>query len=205
MTTRKPTRKSRAPWRSPPAERAPRGAPKREGTRRSRAAPANDLEPKGAAKGQATPKPDAEGTGRAAAKVLETRGAPKRQAPTKVLAGTVDALERLRGLCLAIPGAVEKLSHGEPTWFTGPKGKVFAMFDDHHHGHPHRSVYLPAPPGVAAAMARAEPARYWVPPYVGHLGWVAVVLDGSPDWALLESLLREAFAMKAGSLKARRR
>jgi hypothetical protein len=111
--------------------------------------------------------------------------------------GVGDALERLRALCIAIPGAVEKPSHGEPTWFAGPKGKVFAMFDDHHHGHPHLSVYLPVPPGVAGAMVKAEPARYWVPPYVGHLGWVAVVLDDRPDWALLDSLLREAFAMKA--------
>ncbi len=36
------------------------------------------------------------------------------------------ALARLRGICLALPEANERLSHGEPTWFAG-KGKVFAM------------------------------------------------------------------------------
>jgi hypothetical protein len=31
-----------------------------------------------------------------------------------------------------IPGTIEKLSHGEPTFFT-PK-RVFAMFAENHHG-----------------------------------------------------------------------
>ena len=46
-----------------------------------------------------------------------------------------DPLARLRAICLALPEANEKLSHGEPTWFAG-KGKVFAMLDNHHHGAP---------------------------------------------------------------------
>ncbi|MFD0527694.1 hypothetical protein ACFQ1I_11705 [Kitasatospora arboriphila] len=29
------------------------------------------------------------------------------------------ALERLRGLCLALPGAEERPSHGEAAWFAG--------------------------------------------------------------------------------------
>ena len=53
------------------------------------------------------------------------------------------AIKKLRAICLALPEAVEKTSHGEPTWFAG-KGKVFAMLDDHHHGAPHLSVWLPA-------------------------------------------------------------
>ena len=51
-------------------------------------------------------------------------------------------LERLRAICLALPEANERVSHGEPTWFAG-KGKVFAMFDNHHHGAKHLAVWLP--------------------------------------------------------------
>ncbi len=58
---------------------------------------------------------------------------------------------RLRQICMALPEAKEKLSHGEPTWFAG-KGKVFAMLDDHHHGAPHVSVWLPQPFGAVAAL-----------------------------------------------------
>ena len=46
------------------------------------------------------------------------------------------ALSRLRAICMALPEANERLSHGEPTWFAG-KGKVFAMLDNHHHGADH--------------------------------------------------------------------
>lgn len=114
-------------------------------------------------------------------------------AARKAAGGGGRELARLRKILLAFPGATEKLSHGEPTWFTGEKGKVFAMFDNHHHGAPHISVYLPTPPEVQEALVAAEPERYWVPPYVGHKGWVAIILDENPDWGALEELAREVF------------
>ncbi len=66
----------------------------------------------------------------------------------KAAGGGGTELARLRKILRSIPGAVEKLSHGEPTWFTGEKGRVFAMFDNHHHAGAHISVYVPAPPGL---------------------------------------------------------
>ena len=111
-------------------------------------------------------------------------------------AGGGDAeLGRLRDICLAMPGAVEKLSHGEPTWFTGPKGKVFAMYDDHHHGAKHISVYVPATHEVQEMLVAEDPDRYWVPPYVGSKGWVAIILDTKPDWKAVARLVEEGFAM----------
>ncbi len=35
-------------------------------------------------------------------------------------------------LCLALPEAAERLSHGEPVWFVQDK-RLFVMFADHHH------------------------------------------------------------------------
>src|SRR5688572_28829880 len=70
---------------------------------------------------------------------------PKRRASDERL------VERLRKLCLSFPDAVEKTSHGEPTWFAG-KGKVFAMLDNHHHGAAHLAVWLPQPAGVQPAL-----------------------------------------------------
>jgi hypothetical protein len=124
---------------------------------------------------------------------------PKALTGTRLKSPTHDPreLRRLRTLCLAIEHAVEKLSHGEPTWFTGQRGKVFAMFDNHHHGAPHISVYIPVPPGLQAALVRAEPERYWVPPYVGVKGWVGIILDTDPDWKQVDSMLRDAFALVA--------
>lgn len=104
----------------------------------------------------------------------------------------MDPLETLRSICLALPEAREKVSHGEPTWFAG-KGKVFATFDNRHHGADHRSVWLPLPPGAQEALIEADPGRFFRPPYVGINGWVGVVLDGKPDWAQVSWLVDRAF------------
>jgi hypothetical protein len=101
-------------------------------------------------------------------------------------------LERLRKICLALPEANERVSHGEPTWFAG-KGKCFAMLDDHHHGAEHVSVWLPLPPGAQGDLVASDPDLFFRPPYVGPSGWVGVVLDDKPDWKLVESLVRDAF------------
>ena len=113
---------------------------------------------------------------------------PKRRAPS------LTELAKLRKICLSVPGAIEKESHGEPTWFTGEKGRVFAMFDNHHHDAPHISVWLPTPRELQETLVASDPAKYFVPPYVGSKGWVGVVLDTNPDWKVVEGLIREAFA-----------
>ncbi|TMB41371.1 MAG: MmcQ/YjbR family DNA-binding protein [Deltaproteobacteria bacterium] len=99
---------------------------------------------------------------------------------------------RLRRICMALPDANEKLSHGEPTWFAG-KGKVFAMLDDHHHGATHLAVWLPQPFGAQEALIGSDPERFFRPPYVGVSGWVGVVLDTGPDWDAVAALAREAY------------
>jgi predicted DNA-binding protein (MmcQ/YjbR family) len=104
---------------------------------------------------------------------------------------------------MALPEAVEKISHGEPTWFAG-KGKVFAMLDDHHHGAAHLSVWLPAPLGAQEAMVWRDPKRYFRPPYVGPSGWVGVVLDTKPNWALVAELVEEAYRLVAPPKLVRR-
>ena len=97
---------------------------------------------------------------------------------------------------MAFPEAVEKISHGEPTWFAG-KGKVFAMFDDHHHASYHKAVWLPAGLGAQEALIESDPKRYFRPPYVGPKGWVGVVLDTRPDWAVVAYLVEQAYRLVA--------
>jgi predicted DNA-binding protein (MmcQ/YjbR family) len=111
--------------------------------------------------------------------------------------------ERLRRICMALPEANERLSHGEPTWFAG-KGKVFAMLDNHHHGSSHLSVWLPMPVDVQQDLLEADSKRFFRPPYVGPKGWVGVVLDTKPDWKLVLQLVRDAYAFVAtAKLRAR--
>ncbi|MFO0664749.1 MAG: MmcQ/YjbR family DNA-binding protein [Polyangiaceae bacterium] len=110
---------------------------------------------------------------------------------------------KLRDICLALPEANERVSHGEPTWFAG-KGKVFAMLDNHHHGAAHLGVWLPVPVGVQESLIELDDALFFKPPYVGVKGWVGVVLDQKPDWRKVASLVHDAYAHVATkTLRAR--
>ncbi|MCU0269163.1 MAG: MmcQ/YjbR family DNA-binding protein, partial [Acidimicrobiales bacterium] len=51
----------------------------------------------------------------------------------------------------------------------------------------------PAPQGVQALMVDTEPERFFVPPYVGHRGWLGVRLDVDPDWGEIAAVLGEAY------------
>jgi hypothetical protein len=101
-------------------------------------------------------------------------------------------LRRLRRICASIPGTIEKISHSEPTFFT-PK-RVFAVFDDNHHGDGHVAVWIPAAPGVQAALIAEAADTYFRPPYLGIRGWVGVELSKVDD-AQLGALVREAFRL----------
>src|SRR5438874_13638344 len=99
-------------------------------------------------------------------------------------------LDRVRRICGSIPGTTEKISHGEPTFFT-PK-RVFAMFANNHHGDGHVAVWLPAAAGVQTDLIREAPEIYFRPPYVGVSGWIGVELSRVDD-EHLGALIREAF------------
>jgi predicted DNA-binding protein (MmcQ/YjbR family) len=134
---------------------------------------------------------------RAASKKSAGRAAPPPKQPLShpvklVSARDAPLVKRLRKICLALPQAGERLSHGEPTWFAG-KGKVFAMLDNHHHGSSHLGVWLPQPPDAQHVLISADPERFYRPPYVGPRGWVGIVLDTKPDWDMVERLVHEAF------------
>jgi hypothetical protein len=71
------------------------------------------------------------------------------------------------------------------------------MLDDHHHGSPHLSVWLPAGLGAQEALIESDPRRFFRPPYVGSSGWVGVVLDTNPDWSQVAWLVEQAFRLVA--------
>src|SRR3954462_4254091 len=104
------------------------------------------------------------------------------------------AIDRVRRICLALPGATEKLAWGEPTFRAG---KIFAMLDTHHHGADHVAVVVPAGFGVQETLVAADPERFYVPPYVGVSGWIGARIDKSPDWSAIEGLVKEAYRMIA--------
>lgn len=88
-------------------------------------------------------------------------------------------LERVRRVCLALPGTSERLSHGEPTFFV--RKKVFVMFADNHHKDGRVAVWLPVPSGFQDQLIESAPGTYFKPPYVGVRGWVGIELGQIND------------------------
>ena len=100
------------------------------------------------------------------------------------------ALERLRALCLALPGVVEATSFGHPTWKV--RQKAFAVFECYRGDW---SVALRADPGEQRALLESDP-RFYRTPYLGQHGWVSFKLRGRIPWARLRGLLHEASRLR---------
>jgi hypothetical protein len=101
-------------------------------------------------------------------------------------------LARVRKLCLALPEATERLSHGSPTWFVRDK-TTFVSLLDNHHGDGRLALWCAAPPGVQEELVRLEPERFFRPPYVGHRGWLGVRLDVDVDWDEIRRIVTDAY------------
>ncbi|MBA3350805.1 MAG: MmcQ/YjbR family DNA-binding protein [Actinobacteria bacterium] len=104
-------------------------------------------------------------------------------------------LHRLRELCLALPETTERRSHGEPAWFICDK-KLFVTYADHHHDD-RLAFWCAAPDGAQDALRVSDPARYFVPPYVGGRGWLGVFLDVDVDWEEIAELVADAYRVVA--------
>jgi hypothetical protein len=120
---------------------------------------------------------------------------PRRSPESASPPGPAAALERLRGLCLALPHCTERPSHGETAWFVA--GRVmFATTADRHHDD-RTAFWAAAPAGVQEHLVASDPARFFRPPYVGGRGWIGVFLDVPVDWRQVEDLLLDAWLQAA--------
>jgi hypothetical protein len=99
----------------------------------------------------------------------------------------------LRKLCLDLPEVEERLSHGAPTFFVRGK-RPFVMVLADHHGDGRFAIWCAAGEGIQQLLVDADPERFFVPPYVGHRGWLGVRLDCGIDWDELAGITEDAFA-----------
>jgi len=103
-----------------------------------------------------------------------------------------DAIGRLRAICLALPEAVEKQAWGDPTFRV--RERIFAM---EKRGDGRASLWCKAPTGSQDVLVGADPARFFVPPYVGHKGWIGMRLDRDPDWHEVAEVVRRSYRLIA--------
>jgi hypothetical protein len=102
-------------------------------------------------------------------------------------------LAKLREICLALPETSERLSHGAPTFFVRAK-RAFLMVLTNHHGDGRFAIWCAAPDGMQKMLVEVDPERFFVPPYVGHRGWLGVRLDRGLDWNEIAGIVEDAYA-----------
>jgi Uncharacterized protein conserved in bacteria len=114
----------------------------------------------------------------------------------KTLRGA-DPLAQLRALCLALPEAHEVEAWGTPTFRV--RNKIFAMYaaPDSHHGEGRTGIWCNCTPMEQDLLLRADPRRYFKPPYVGPKGWIGVYLDRRPSWRMVAEIVRESYRRTA--------
>jgi hypothetical protein len=102
-------------------------------------------------------------------------------------------LTKLREICLALPETSERLSHGAPTFFVRQK-RAFLMVLTDHHGDGRFAIWCAAPDGMQKMLVDADEERFFVPPYVGHRGWLGLRLDRGIHWDELTGIAEDAYA-----------
>jgi hypothetical protein len=71
------------------------------------------------------------------------------------------------------------------------------MFVDDHHGDGILGIWCAAAPGVQGQMVDEEPERFFVPPYVGHRGWLGVRFERDVDWDEIDEIVTDAYRQVA--------
>lgn len=100
--------------------------------------------------------------------------------------------DRLRKICQALPEAHEKEAWGDPTFRV--RDRIFAMAK---RGDGRFSIWCKAPAGSQDILVAANPEQFFVPPYVGHKGWIGVRLDNAPDWSEVATIIRRSYRLIA--------
>jgi len=106
-----------------------------------------------------------------------------------------ERLEQVRRICLALPEAHEKEAWGDPTWRV--KDKIFVMQKGNYKGG-RPSLWMKAQEGLQSVLVEAGPDRFFIPPYVGHKGWIGLWMDTQTvDWDEFAGLAADSYRLTA--------
>ncbi|WP_322410012.1 MmcQ/YjbR family DNA-binding protein [Microbacterium invictum] len=111
------------------------------------------------------------------------------------------ALQRIREIALAFPGAAERISHGRPNFFTT---KTFCYFGGSergdHVGARHDRAILIRPDPVDEPALRQDP-RFFEPAYLWPAGWLGFDVPAGDvpdaDWSEVAELIDASYRVTA--------
>jgi predicted DNA-binding protein (MmcQ/YjbR family) len=103
-------------------------------------------------------------------------------------------LDRLRKICLALPGVEESTMHGHPVFRI--KDKSFCIW----HG-------PDGEPSIALKVAKTEQSifledkRFFRTPYIGQHGWISLRAEGRLNWTEIKELVAGSYRLAAPLVK----
>jgi predicted DNA-binding protein (MmcQ/YjbR family) len=113
-----------------------------------------------------------------------------------------DRLKRLTMVCLQMPGTTRKITGDHVTFYV--RKKVFAYFLENHHGDGIVGLVCKVLPGDNTRLIASNPAKFYMPAYVGPRGWVGLRLDrGKVGWEEVEELVSHSYQLVASKRPAR--
>jgi predicted DNA-binding protein (MmcQ/YjbR family) len=129
-------------------------------------------------------------------KTLEIKGAVKPLSPAEIdplqSPRARSILKRMREICLDLPEANEAMQFGSPVWRAGKK--TFAQAYCRQKGNMTVAFWV----GVDRQRLYVADARFSIPPYMGHNGWIALDVAKHADWQEIRSLAVFSYRHFAG-------
>ena len=105
------------------------------------------------------------------------------------------ARAKLLEICHRFP---EVSSEGDQHIAFSVRGKKFAYYLEDHHGDGRVALACKAEAGENAVLVASDPARFFMPAYIGPRGWVGLWLDlPDVDWNEVEELAAESYRLTA--------
>ena len=105
------------------------------------------------------------------------------------------SLDRLTSICSDLP---ECEIAGDQHHKVTVVGKTMGWHTVDHHGDGRISLTVRAPKGENEALVASDPAKFFMPPYVAHHGYVGVYLDRPEvDWDEVRELVTDAYIIAA--------
>jgi predicted DNA-binding protein (MmcQ/YjbR family) len=95
-------------------------------------------------------------------------------------------LKRLRAICQALPETSEVEAWGHPTFRAGKR--IFATLGGYQ-----GQISLGFKPELATYRRIVEDPRFFIPPYVGHKGWLSLKVEGTLDWDEVGALVLQSY------------
>jgi phosphoribosylglycinamide formyltransferase-1 len=112
-------------------------------------------------------------------------------------------LARIAKVCLALPETACERKREHASFLV--RRKVFIYYLANHHNDGIVSVCAKVLPGDNTSLVAADPARFYLPAYIGPRGWVALRLDlGKIDWAEVKELVTGSYLLTAPKTLASR-